>query len=276
MEQIGDFLLQLGMTAGVRILEALVVLVVGCQLIKWLLRKLPKGIAFSRLDKTLQSFALSFIKVLLYVLLFLILAYILGLPTTSLITVLASAGIAVGLALQGALSNLAGGLMILLFKPFKIGDYIEAGSCSGYVEKITIFYTIIRTIDNRLASLPNGALTNSNIINYTANPYRLVCLDIGVAYGADIQQVKQVLMETAKAHPLCELDQGEPLVALNKYGESSLDFILRAWVKTENYWDMYFSLNEQIKAALDQAGIEIPFPQMDVHLHQPLQQADGQ
>ncbi len=269
MENIGEFFTQLGMTAGMRLIQGLVVLLIGWQLIKWLLRLIHKRNAFARLDKTLQSFTISFVRILLYVLLFLTVAYIFGVPITSLITVLASAGVAVGLALQGALSNLAGGLMILLFKPFKYADFIETGSYSGKVERITIFYTIINTVDNRQISLPNGTLTNSTIINYSAQPYRQVCIDVGVEYGADIQQVKRVLVETAQTNPLSELEKGQPFVALNKYNESTLDFVLRVWVKTENYWDLLYQLNEQIKAALDREGIQIPFPQMDVYVHQP-------
>ena len=190
---------------------------------------------------------------------------IVGVPIASLITVIGSCAVAVGLALQGGLSNIAGGLMILIFKPFQVGDYIKANDLEGTVKSITMFYTTITTIDNKVIQLPNGNLTNSNITNYNTNPTRRVDLEICVSYDSDIDKVKKVLKSVVDKNEKI-LKDDRNLIRLMKHDSSSLNFAVRSWVKTEDYWDVYYDLMENIKKSFDENNIEIPFPQMDVHL----------
>ena len=192
-------------------------------------------------------------------------ASILGIPATSFITILASCGVAVGLALQGTLSNFAGGLMLLLFKPFKVGDYVEVAGEAGTVAEISVVYTVILTVDNRRITIPNGSLTNSVIENYSAEEQRRVDLTFCTAYDCDIEKTKKVITDVVSAHSLV-LSDPAPFVRLSAHGESSLTYTVRAWCKTENYWDVHFDLTEQVKEAFDKNGIQIPYPQMDVHV----------
>ncbi len=265
MEDLVSFFSQLGLTAGTRLVGAALALFVGLKLTKWLLLLLKKGAGFSKLEQSLQSFIGSFIRIALYILLFLTVAYILGVPMTSFVTILASAGVAIGLALQGFLSNFAGGLMILLFKPFQVGDYIETVSQSGTVKEITVCYTVLVTPDHKRITLPNGTLTNAAIVNYSVEEQRRVDLTYSVAYRSDSALVRQVLLQLAAAHPLV-LAEPAPAVQLSRHSDSSLDFLLWVWTTPADYWQVYYALNEQVKLAFDQNGIEIPFPQMDVHI----------
>ena len=200
------------------------------------------------------------------IVLFIVVLHILGVPTASIITVFGSCAVAIGLALQGGLSNIAGSLMILIFKPFKVGDYIEVSGKEGTVKSITMFYTTITTFDNKLIQLPNGSLSNSNITNYTANKKRRVDIDISVSYSSDIDKVKKVINELISKNELV-LQEENNYVKLSKHDDSALVFAVRVWTKTENYWDLYFDLMESIKKTLDKNKIEIPFPQMDVHIN---------
>lgn len=253
--------------AGIRILIGILIIVIGFKIVKYLLRLMKKGRAFQRLDSSLASFLLSFVNIALRVVILITAAGEMGLPITSFITMLASAGVAIGLALQGALSNLAGGIMLLMFHPFGVGDYIETTDGAGTVRSITVFYTVIVTADNRHITLPNGNLTASAITNYSAAHTRRVELLISVAYDSDMEQVKKIIGDVLTAHEKV-LSDPAPLCRLKEQGESALVFTARAWCNTADYWDVYFDLNEQIKSALDKAGISIPYPQMDVHLHQ--------
>ena len=266
MEGILEYLKQIGTDVGLKILFGLAVLIIGTKIAKWVVKLVSKGRAFSKLDQSVQSFLLSFLKVILYALVIASAAIIWGIPTTSFLTIFTSAGVAVGLALQGALSNFAGGLMILIFKPFKVGDFIENGAVMGTVREITIIYTIIYTNDNKVVTIPNGTLTNSNVINYTALPLRRVDIQFSAGYGDDIDKVKSVLMGVAEAHEKILKDPA-PFVRLVAQGASSLDYTFRVWCSGADYWDVYFDMMERVKKAFDENGICIPFQQIDVHLN---------
>ncbi len=260
-----DFLKGMFFSLGGKIVGALVVLVIGLKLIKALKKRLKKAERIIKLEDSVESFLLSFVSITLYTALFSTVALILGVPTTSFVTVMASCGVAIGLAMQGALSNLAGGIMILLFKPFKVGDYIATTDASGTVKSITVVYTILHTPENKVITVPNGTLTNSVVENYSAMDKRRIDLNFNVAYSSNVEQVKSLLLEIAKKHPLV-LQDPAPVARLSEHGASALTFVLRAWTKTEDFWDVRFDLLETVKAVFDKKGIEIPYPQLDVHL----------
>lgn len=247
-----------------RLLICFLILAAGAWLVRWFIRRFTKSRLYLRLDKSLARFLVSFLRIVMYILLFITAASVVGIPTTSFVTLLASAGVAVGLALQGALSNLAGGVMILIFKPFEIGDFIETSSGSGTVADITVFYTKLCTPDNKLVTVPNGQLTNTAVTNYSANDKRRVDLVFTAAYDSDADKVTELLMKTAAAHPLV-LSDPAPFAALSAQKDSSLEFVLRLWCDSENYWTVNFDLQSSVKKAFDKQGIEIPFPQLDIH-----------
>ena len=249
-----------------KLLLAVVILAIGSKIIKIVENNLRKENKLKHLDASVKGFLISFISITSKIVLFIAILHILGVPTASIITVFGSCAVAIGLALQGGLSNIAGGLMILIFKPFKVGDYIEVSGKEGTVKSITMFYTTITTFDNKLIQLPNGSLSNSNITNYTANKKRRVDIDISVSYSSDIDKVKKVINELISKNELV-LQEENNYVKLSKHDDSALVFAVRVWTKTENYWDLYFDLMESIKKTLDKNKIEIPFPQMYVHIN---------
>lgn len=265
MQEFINFISQLGTQVGLKILYAVFILIVGLRLVKVLTKLLDKSKGLQKIDPSVRMFLKSFISITLKVLVFVTVAVTIGIPASSFVTVIASAGVAIGLALQGALSNLAGGLMLLLFRPFKVGDFIENGGNSGVVKSITIFYTVLTTVDNRTVTMPNGTLTNSVITNYSANPTRRVDLDFSVSYTSDSEQVKKTLLDVSNAHEKV-LKEPAPFAAMTGHADSALIFTLRVWCSTADYWDVRFDLTQQVKAAFDEAGISIPFPQIDVHL----------
>ncbi len=250
---------------ALRLVGALLVLIIGLNISKWIVKKLGKSKAIGRADASIVRFVLSTIKVVLYVLVIITVAGILGIPATSFITILASAGVAIGLALQGSLSNIAGSIMILLFRPFKIGDFVECAGVTGTVEDINLFYTIISTPDNKTITCPNGTVSNGVITNYSTKDKRRVDLTFAVSYGSDIEKVKSVILESVSKTSLILTDP-EPFVGVVSQSASSMDFVCRVWVKVDDYWMVYFALMENVKQAFDKNGIEIPFPQMDVHV----------
>ena len=255
----------LAVNSGLKLLAAILILWVGLKIIKFLTNALKKGKLFSKMEKSLQTFLLSFLSVALKCVLFISLASYLGIPMTSLITVLGSAAVAIGLALQGGLSNLAGGVMILFFKPFKVGDYVDTHADSGTVMEISLFYTTLQTVDNRVILLPNGSLVNNPIINYSKLEERRLDMIISVDYATDIDQVKEVITKTILEDERV-LKEKDVFVRLTEMADSSLNFAVRVWVKTEDYWPVNFDLKENIKKSLDKNKISIPFPQMDVHV----------
>ena len=268
MEDFINFLTQKGANIGLTILFGLIVLIVGFKIAKTVVKFVGKGKAFQKLDPSVQSFLKSAIKVVLYAAVISSTAIIWGIPTTSFLTIFASAGVAVGLALQGSLSNLAGGIMILVFKPFKIGDYIEGAGAAGTVSDITVMYTKLITVDNKVVVIPNGALTNANVTDYSTLPTRRVDLTISTDYRDDIDKVRKVILDVIMKNEMVKMDPA-PFVRLVKHNESSLDYTVRVWTDTVNYWNVYFDLTEDIKKAFDENGISIPFKQVDVTLKNP-------
>ncbi len=252
-------------TSGIKLLLSVILLLVGWKLIQVLVRILERSHLSNKVDPTVLSFMKSFTAIALKVLLVITIMAILGVPMTSMIAVLGSAGLAIGLALQGSLTNLAGGVIILVTKPFQIGDYVTIGSVDGTVNGINIFYTHLTTPDNKEIIIPNGTVTNATIVIGTALEQRRVDLSFTTSYDADIEKVKSVIMATVCAHEKV-LDDPKPMARLQQHGESALTFVCRVWAKTEDYWDVYFDLMEEIKKAFDREGIEIPYPQLDVHM----------
>ena len=252
---------------GIKLLGAIFLFVVGVKCIGWISKALRTSPKLDKLDVSLRSFLSSFSKILLYILLIITVAMILGVPATSFITILASCGVAIGLALQGSLSNFAGGLMILFFKPFQVGDYIEAAGESGTVADISVVYTEILTVDNKRITIPNGTLTNSVIKNYSKEALRRVDLNFNVALDSDDATVKSILQEVIQAHPQALADPA-PFVRVSAQEGAALIYTVRIWCKNEDYWTVYFDVLEGAKAAFDRNGIVIPCPKMNVHIEQ--------
>ncbi len=249
---------------SMKIFIALLIFLIGQMVAKIIARILGKVLSHTKLDKILVDFIQSLVNALLLV--FVIVAALdqLGVNTNSVIAVLGAAGLAIGLALQGSLQNFAAGFMLLIFRPFKDGDFVEAAGTSGIVEKIGIFSTTLRTGDNKEVIIPNGSIYSSNIINYSKRPTRRIDMIFSIGYGDDIRLARGVIAGIIKTEPRI-LFEPETQIVVGELGASSVNFYVRPWVKTEDYWDVRFSLNEKIKLAFDEHGITIPFPQMDVH-----------
>lgn len=260
-----DIAIEFATSWGVKLLAAIFVLIIGLKIVKSVKKWIKKTPKLDKLDASVRSFIASASNILLYFVLIITVASILGIPATSFITILASCGVAIGLALQGALSNFAGGLMLLLFKPFKVGDYVEVSGESGTVAEVTVVYTVILTTDNKRITIPNGSLTNSVIKNYSAEELRRVDLTFNTAYDCDIEKVKNVISKVMDTHPMV-LSDPAPFVRLSAHNDSALTYTVRAWCKTDDYWDVNFDLTEQVKKAFDENGIQIPYPQVDVHV----------
>ncbi|MEZ4772832.1 MAG: mechanosensitive ion channel [Bacteroidia bacterium] len=246
------------------ILLALVTLIVGLWLIKWVTRVARKAMEVRSMDLTLRTFFSDLISISLKAVLFISVAGILGIQTTSFVTILGAAGLAVGLALQGSLGNFAGGVLILIFRPFKVGDLIEAQGYIGHVTALNIFVTTLKTPDSKTVILPNGPLSNGSITNFTTLNELRVDLSIGVSYKADIKTARSVIMEAMVNNPKV-LEKPAPSVSVSELGDSSVVLAVRPYATVADYWDVYFGVLEDAKEALDKAGIEIPFPQRVVH-----------
>ncbi len=270
----GTTLQQLGQKAvqfGLRILAALLIYIVGA----WIIRRVKKGLqrVFEKrnTERAMATFISSAVSILLTVLLIVVAVSTLGVNTTSIAALLAAGGMAIGMALSGTLQNFAGGLMIMAFKPFKAGDYIEAQGYAGTVTDVTIVGTHLLTFDNRKVILPNGALSNGNIVNYSSFPTRRIDITVNLAYGTDAAACIAKLTEIVREDPrfLDETTPGakDPIIAVQKLDSSSVVFLIRAWVMTPDYWPAWFDLNERIYTELPLAGFHFPFPQLDVHLH---------
>lgn len=265
-----DHLSELLATHGLKIAVSLLVLWIGWKLIGVAVRLLDKGLEKSQTETTLRNFLCSLIGALLKVMLLISVVSMVGIQTTSFVAVLGAAGLAVGLALQGSLSNFAGGVLILLFKPFKAGDFIEAQGIAGVVMDIQIFTTRMVTGDNKMIFVPNGPLANGNIINYSAQSERRVDLVFGISYGDSIDKARDTINRVIAMDERIIRDQEsrEPLVVISALADSSVNFTVRVWTSTADYWAVFFAMQENVKKAFDADGISIPFPQRDVHLHQ--------
>lgn len=244
---------------------AIIIFAIGRKLINLLVKLLDKSFRKSSMDLGVIKFLNSFIRISLNIVLIVVIAGFVGLETTSLATIIGSAGLAIGLSLQGSLSNFAGGVLVLILKPFTIGDYIISGSNEGVVKGIDIFYTRLLTADNRLVVIPNGALSNSPITNVTNQDIRRVDIVIGVDYSEDIRKVKNLLSDIANNYELIEKDKGVDIF-VDELASSSVNIGFRVWAKTENYWKVKWDMNENIKYEFDKAGISIPFDQLDVSI----------
>ncbi len=251
----------------VKIVLCALIYVIGKKLIAKLVRVVRAMLDKSHVSPGAATFVVSMLKIILYLTLILGIAMQFGLKESSVAALVASGGVAIGLALQGGLSNLAGGFLILLFQPFQIGDYILTQGQEGTVQKIEILYTTLHTIDNRKVIVPNGNLANNVIVNVTAADRRKLEITVGISYEDSIQTAKAVLQRLLTEHPLVLHDQ-EAQVFVTELGESSVVLGVRCWVKTDQYFPVLWQLNEQIKEAFDEAGIHIPYPQMDVHMKQ--------
>lgn len=253
-----------GLTVS-KLAHALLTLAVCLIVVKLLLRAFDRIIKRTSIEPTLHTFLRTAIKVILLFLVVLIVADSLNFPVTSLIAVLSVFGLAVSLAVQNSLSNIAGGIQLLTSKPFKVGDYVQAGGMEGHVREIGIIYTRIATWDNKLIQIPNSQISGEKIVNYTAEPERRVDLTFSVSYDAPADTVRGTIMQVITAHPLT-LTKPEPSVRVSKYGESSIDYAMRAWCATDDYWTVYYDMLEQVKAALDQVGVEMTYPHLNVHV----------
>ncbi|ROQ19448.1 mechanosensitive ion channel family protein [Marinimicrobium koreense] len=250
---------------SINIVTALLIFIIGRIVISILIGILGKVMGRTKLDSILIEFTQTIAKVLL--LIFVIVAALdqLGVNTTSLIAVLGAAGLAIGLALQGSLQNFAAGFLLLVLRPFKAGDYVEAAGTAGMVEKISIFSTILRTPDNKEVTVPNGSIYSDNIVNYSARDTRRVDMVFGISYGDDLKKAKEVMMAALTSDERV-LEDPAPNVAVSALADSSVNFIVRPWVKTEDYWPVYWDMTEKIKVELEANGMSIPFPQRDLHI----------
>lgn len=250
-------------TYGPKLIGAILIFVIGSWVIKKIIGASRNAMSKSKYDESLQRFLLNLTSWALKIFLIIIVISQLGVNVTTFAAVLAAAGLAVGLALQGSLSNFAGGVLIMIFKPYRIGDLIEAQGVLGAVKEIDIFTTKLVTPQNKLAIVPNGAMANGNIINYTAEGQIRVDIEIGVDYGADIKKTKEVLMSVLTTNEKV-LQEPAPSVNVSELADSSINFAVRPFVKPEHYWDVYFGTVEGCKIALDTAGIEIPYPHLQI------------
>ncbi len=265
----GDFIHlaeQILVTYGPKLLGAMLALIIGLWLIKWVLKLVNTGLGKAKVDESLKPFLKSLIGALLKVMLAISIMTMLGINMTSFIAILGAAGLAVGMALSGTLQNFAGGVMILLFKPFKVGDFIEAQGYSGVVKEIQIFVTILTTGDNKTIIIPNGGLSNGSMINYSAQANRRVDWVFGIGYGDDLPQAKEIIRNILAADDRV-LPDPEVFIGLGEMADSSVNLTVRAWVKTADYWGVFFDTNEKVYNEFNNAGINIPYPQMDVHVH---------
>ncbi|MBQ0729478.1 MAG: mechanosensitive ion channel [Oleispira antarctica] len=250
---------------SLKIIAALAIYIIGRLLAKLIAKGILKALKIRNIDDTVASFIHNLSYGALYV--FVIIAALsqLGIQTASFITVIGAAGLAIGLALQGSLSNFASGVLMIIFRPFKIGDYVEAGGKSGTVEDIQIFCTRLKTPDNKVVIIPNSSIMDDSIVNYSTKEMRRVDLKIGVSYDAYLPDVTALLKKTVEANAKVLHAEGYKIAVL-ELGDSSVNFVVRTWAKTPEYWDVYFELTESIKLALDENNIGIPYPQMDVHM----------
>ena len=264
VEQILDKLLNWGIDAGKSIIGAILIYVIGRFVIKQINRLVCKILTKRKLEISVQTFCRSLMNLLLNLVLVFAIISKLGVETTSLAALLASAGVAIGMALSGNLSNFAGGLIILVFKPFKVGDYIDGNNVSGTVKEIQIFHTILSTVDNRIIYVPNSSLSSNAIVNYSKQDMRRAEWTFGVEYGEDFEKVKAVLERIIAADARILKDPA-PFIGLGALSASSVDIKVRAWAKTDDYWGVYFDMNRVVYETFNKEGIGFPFPQLTVH-----------
>ncbi|MDP3433685.1 MAG: mechanosensitive ion channel [Bacteroidota bacterium] len=260
-------LVEIVVTYGGQLLLAIITLVIGLWLIGKLVKVLKRIFELRSFEQTLQSFLIHLISIVLKVLLLISVVTMVGVQMTSFIALLGAAGLAFGMALSGTLQNFAGGVMLLIYKPFKVGDYIDAQGSAGTVAEIQIFHTILKTIDNKTIIIPNGGLSNSTLTNFSAEPLRRVDLTFGISYSDNIDKAREIILSVINTEERIHKDPA-PFVGVISLGDSSVNLVTRAWVNTPNYWNVFFSINENVKKEFDISGISIPFSQRDVHVFQ--------
>ncbi len=247
------------------VVGAILLLIIGLYVISRIRRSLRKSFDKTKMDDTLKPFLVSIIATVLKVLLVIAVLTMLGAELTSFVAILGAASLAIGFAFQGTLSNLAGGILLLTLRPFKVGDYINASGHEGIVEAIHVFNTVLVTLDNKVISIPNGSLSNTSVINFNVKPTRRVDLNFGVGYEQDIDKVKGILTDICTSHELIHPDP-TPFIKVLEHADSAVIFVVRAWTDTDNYWRVYFDLLETVKKRFDEENVSIPYPQMDVHM----------
>lgn len=257
-------LIDLGISAGKNILMAVVVYIVGRFIVSMINKLVANMLEKRKVEATIQTFLKSLINILLMILLIVSVVSALGVNTTSFAALLASAGVAIGMALSGNLQNLAGGLIILLFKPYKVGDWIEAQGTSGSVSEIQIFHTILTTADNKVVYIPNGSLSSGVVVNYSRKDTRRIEWVIGVDYGEDVNKVEDIVRKMLEADERILKDPA-PFIALHALASSSVNITIRVWVASTNYWDVYFQIQKRIYEEFNKQGVNFPFPQLTIH-----------
>lgn len=250
---------------GPKLIGAILTLIIGLWVIKILQKAVRKTFERRDVDVSLRGFFNSMVGILLKIMLFISVVGMLGVEMTSFIAILGAAGLAVGMALSGTLQNFAGGVMILIFKPFKVGDYIDAQGHAGSVSEIQIFNTILKTPDNKTIIIPNGGLSTGSMTNYSAEPQRRVDFVFGIGYGDDVDKARSVLLKLINGDERI-LKDPEPFIAVSELADSSVNLVVRVWADAANYWGIYFDLHEKVYKTFDKEGLNIPFPQMDVHV----------
>jgi len=255
-----------GVDFAINLVTAIIIFYVGRMIVRLLTRGLRKVMERQKVDLTLVTFASNLVSMILLIIVIIAAISALGIQTTSFIAILGAAGLAVGLALQGSLSNFAAGVLIVLFRPYKVGDWVEAAGISGSVEQVQILTTVLKTGDNKQVIVPNSQIMDSVITNYSANDTRRVDMVVGVSYGDDLDKVRSTVQELVAADDRV-LDEPACTIAVSELADSSVNFVVRPWVKTSDYWAVLFDLTEAIKKRFDEKGISFPFPQQDVHLY---------
>ncbi|MCC5867283.1 MAG: mechanosensitive ion channel [Gammaproteobacteria bacterium] len=265
---------EVGATFGLNLIAAIAIFIIGRWIAKWIYKLVVKGLEKARMEPILVKFLGNIVYTLL--LIFVVLAAIsqVGVQTTSLIAVLGAAGLAVGLALQGSLANFAAGVLIIIFRPYKIGDFVEGGGVAGTVDEVQIFTTVLKSPDNKRIIVPNGQMMSGTIVNFSAHPTRRVDLTASVSYDDDSDKVRKVLTEILESDERVLADPA-PNIRMMTHADSSIDWVVRPWVNASDYWPVYWDLTEKIKRRFDEEGISIPYPQRDVHLYHHDKPANG-
>jgi small conductance mechanosensitive channel len=265
-EGILNSLYDLAIKYGLKVLMAIITLIIGFWIIRLIMKAIGKNMDKRGVEPTLRKFLYSILSILLKIMLIISVISMVGVEMTSFVAILAAAGLAVGLALSGTLQNFAGGVMLILFKPFKVGDFIEAQGYMGTVSEIQIFNTILKTVDNKTIIIPNGGLSTSAMTNFSTEPQRRVDFTFGIGYSDDIDKAKKVMEGVIAGDKRILKDPAEPFIAVSELADSSVNFAVRVWVNAADYWGVFFDITEGVKKAFDNEGISIPFPQTDVHL----------
>jgi len=267
LQEIMNYAIEITSNFGLKLLTALIVVIVGKQLVKILLKVIKVALEKANTEETVRIFVANLLNTVFTVIIFVAAINQLGVETTSIIALLGAAGLAIGLALQGSLANFAAGILIVIFRPYKVGDYIEAGTNVGTVKDIQIFSTVLRTPDNKAIVVPNGSIMDGSITNYSEQPTRRIDIIASCSYEDDLDKVKQVLKTILDSEDRI-LTEPKPQIAVSELAESSVNFIVRPWVNSSDYLPVMYSLLEQIKKTFDQEGISIPYPQSDIHIHE--------